>query len=297
MPLKKRTMDSTYRDINRQAILSADSGELYRAQCLFRQNVNRHRCLTTLNNLAVFYAENNSVDRNARERDGKWLALHYFEQALALEPTDKTFFAAAAVHYNCGAFAAAADYFEMAFEQRNTAAAAFNCGVARYRMGEYAKATACFAKALPLCGKDTRADVLTAYAFAVVYAGSRLPASLAAEVESNADDYAKFFLAYASGDDVKAMQYLKGAEAHFSLSAHAYAVVTELFLRHGKAEQASTCVQQEIESLKAQSAYGDIRMLHRLLADSAYRNAQARAYRYPLFLMRQCCYMDCPTHG
>lgn len=84
-------MNSTYRDINRQAILYADGGELYRAQCLLRQNVKRHRCLTTLNNLAVFYCENNAVDQNERERDGKWLALHYFEQALALEPTDKTF--------------------------------------------------------------------------------------------------------------------------------------------------------------------------------------------------------------
>ena len=93
------------------------------------------------------------------------------------------------------------------------------------------------------------------------------------------------------------MKYLKGAETYFSLSAHASAVVTELLLQHGKAEQASACVQQEIESLKAQRAYGDIRMLHRLLADSSYRNAQAQAYRYPLFLMRQCCYMDCPTNG
>lgn len=201
------------------------------------------------------------------------------------------------MHYNRGAFAAAADCFEKAFEKRNTEAAAFNCGAAQYRMGEYPKAAACFAKALQLCGKNTRADVLIAYAFAAVYAGSRLPASVAAEVESNADDYAKFFLAYASGDDAKAVQYIKGAEAHFCLSAHAYAVVTELLLQHGKAEQASACVQQEIESLKAQRAYGDIRMLHRLLADSSYRNAQAQAYRYPLFLMRQCCYMDCPTHG
>ena len=47
------------------------------------------------------------------------------------------------------------------------------------------------------------------------------------------------------------MKYLKGAETYFSLSAHAYAVVTELLLQHGKAEQASACVQQEIESLKA----------------------------------------------
>ena len=109
-------MDSTYRDINRQAILYADGGELYRAQCLLRQNVKRHRCLTTLNNLAVFYCENNAVDQNERERDGKWLALHYFEQALALEPTDKTFFAAAVVHYNRGAFAAAADCFEKEFK-------------------------------------------------------------------------------------------------------------------------------------------------------------------------------------
>ena len=290
-------MDSTYRDINRQAILYADGGELYRAQCLLRQNVKRHRCLTTLNNLAVFYCENNAVDQNERERDGKWLALHYFEQALALEPTDKTFFAAAVVHYNRGAFAAAADCFEKAFEKRNTEAAAFNCGVAQYRMGEYPKAAACFAKALQLCGKNTRADVLIAYAFAIVYAGSRLPASVAAEVESNADDYAKLFLAYASGDDAKAVQYIKGAEEHFCLPTHAYAVVTELLLQHGKTEQANADVRQEIESLKAQKAYGDIRMLHRLLADSSYRNAQAQAYRYPLFLMRQCCYMDCPTHG
>ena len=138
---------------------------------------------------------------------------------------------------------------------------------------------------------------MIAYAFAAVYAGSRLPASVAAEVESNADDYAKLFLAYASGDDAKAVQYIKGAGAHFCLPTHAYAVVTELLLQHGKTEQANADVQQEIESLKAQKAYGDIRMLHRLLADSSYRNAQAQAYRYPLFLMRQCCYMDCPTHG
>lgn len=290
-------MKQQFSVLNHYAITLADHGELYKAQCMFRQNAIKHRCLMTLNNLAVFYCENNLVDKNERERDGKSLALHYFTQALALKPTDKTFFATAIVHYKCGNFIIAADYFKMAFKLKNSAVAAFNCGVAQYHANEYLKAATCFEKALQLSNTNNRGEVLVAYAFATVYAGNQLSESVIAKIENSDEDYEKFFLAYALGDDAKAMQYLNSVKEHFSLSSHEYAIIIELLLRHGAAEQANTYVQQEIECLKKQKAYRDIRVMRQMLSNSSYRSEQIHAYRYPLALMRQCCYIDCPEHG
>lgn len=286
---------------NKIAIVYADKGCLYKAQSVFRKNVKKNKCYLTLNNIGVFYNENGVIYKNGKVRDGKALSLHYLKQAISLNNEQKSFFSIAEVYYKYKKYAISAYYFNKAYEKNNSVEAIFNCGNAYYCLGDFERAAVCFKEATNVC-KDRRNDRILVYrAFCIAYAKKYEKYDMINELlQSMSDDeiFEKFFLAYTCGFNDKLHLYIDYVITHFCLSLKEKAIVIDALNKIGEREKATAFCKNEIERLQ-DSDYNtstDIKKMSMYLSDEVYRKKTIDEYRFPIALMKQCCYLGCPIH-
>lgn len=288
-------------EINQKALQALHKGDLYTAQTLFRENVKRDRCALTWQNLGVFYGENNILDENLRERDGRRLALRLLSKAAAEDASGKAAFAMGNVYEKLGNHAQAAVFFERSLSSKRRFAAVFNRGVCLFNDRAFAEAAASFEEARYLANTEERTDVTAALAYAKIFAQKPDAAEYAQEIFRIRDDsllYDQFVLAYLLQDEAHTAKYVLPAVRHFSLGEQVLAMAIDALLLLDRREEANAVFRESVENLQ-DSAYNTSReeaRLRRAYMEKDSRKALIAAYLPPFDLQAVCCYLDCPFH-
>ncbi len=279
---------------NDKAINAIKQGDLYNAQQLLRKNVKSKKCVMTLNNIGVFYAEYNILSENLRERDGRKAALHYLEKAVEGDSSGKTAFSMGKIFFELENYSQSALYFEKSFLLGGKFSAIYNKGMSQFMQRKYQEALSSFETSAPLARGTQLIDVALATAYTQVYCKKDSALESAQEVFRIDDkffNWDKFVLAYLLGDKERMTEYIDTVIKGFALDRITRAMAIDTLLISNRKNDADTFYTQELECLK-ESCYNnslEIRELKRLYNDSDFRKKLIGEFLPPIELS----YMDC----
>lgn len=280
---------------NCEAICALNRGDLHTAQLLLRQNVKYERCLTTINNLGVFYSENNMLDANLRERDGRKMALHYLMQVVEDDFSGVTSFAMASTFFKLEMYNKAIQCFDKSFNLKKQFASKYNAGLCYFKERKYEQAYIAFRSAASLAECDERIDAILSIAFSEAYFHKSVAPEISLQVFRHNDilDYDKFVLAYLLSDEKMIDKYVIPTIKGFSLGkiSRVMAIDALLFLKRKK--EADEFYKLSIEWLEEEDCNNskEISQLKRIMEDGDYRKMLICEYLPPLEFQKKYCYL------